>query len=187
MAVGLLGAARSAAAIEVDPVPAQIQAALDRGKQAAILQQSPDRFYARFGALDGLHPNGFLITKLGGLSVMATHMALRGLEPSTADIAQVTDSPTMLISATILGDSPAFARDSYMTLDQGRRVIKPLTVRADGQATRSQTVPEAPKFQAKVVATFSYAEFDPKAQTTITVFPASGGRINFRLNFADIE
>jgi hypothetical protein len=144
-------------------------------------------FYARFGSSDALHPGGFLVTKLGGLSVMATHMALRGLEPSAADIAQVTEAQTMQVNMTILGDSPSLAVNSYMVLDQGGRVVTPATVRVDGQAGRSSTWPKSPKFQAKVVAAFRYSDFDPNAQTTITVFPASGGEVRFVLNFAEID
>jgi hypothetical protein len=176
-----------ATAIEVRPSKAQIQTALDRGREASALHQLPDMFYARFGATDELHPHGFLVTKLGGLSVMATHMTLRGLEPSAADIAQVTEAPTMLVSAVILGDSPSFAVNSYMVLDQGGRVVKPVTVRVDGQAGRSSVWPQSPKFQAKVVASFNYADFDPMARTTITVFPPSGGEVRFSLNFAELE
>ena len=72
----------SASAIEVRPTAEQIQIALDQGKEATQTQSPPDSFYVRFGATDELHSNGFLITKLGGLSVMAAHMALRGLQPS---------------------------------------------------------------------------------------------------------
>ena len=175
------------AAIEVQPAKAQVQLSLDRGKEAAAHRQAPETFYTRFGSGDDLHPGGFLVTKLGGLSVLATHMALRGLEPSAADIAQVTEAPTMLVSTVILGDSPSFAVNSYMVLDQGGRVVKPATVRVDGQASRSQAWPESPKFRAKVVATFRYADFDPNAPTTIIVFPATGGEVRFTLSFADIE
>ena len=175
------------AAIEVQPAQAQVRAALDRGKEAAVQHQSPETLYARFGSADHLHPGGFLITKLGGLSVLATHMALRGLEPSAADIAQVTEAPTMLVSAGILGDSPSFAVNSYMVLDQGGRVVKPATVRVDGQASRSSAWPQSPRFRAKVVATFRYSDFDPNERTTITVFPGTGGEIHFSLNFAEIE
>ena len=176
-----------APAIEVRPSTAQIQTALDRGREASAQHQLPDRFYARFGATDALHPNGFLVTKLGALSVLATHMALRGLEPSAADIAQVTEAPTMLVSAVILGDSPSFAVNSYMVLDQEGQAVKPVTVRVDGQAGRSSAWPQSPKFQAKVVASFNYADFDPMARTTIIVFPPSGGEVRFSLNFAELE
>ena len=175
------------AAIEVQPAQTQVRLALDRGKEAAAHRQAPETLYARFGSDDDLHPGGFLVTKLAGLSVMATHMALRGLEPSAADIAQVTKAPTMLVSTVILGDNPSFAVNSYMVLDQGGRVVKPVTVRVDGQASRSQAWPESPKFRAKVVATFRYVDFDPNAPTTIIIFPATGGEVRFTLSFADIE
>lgn len=175
------------AAIEVQPEQAQIRLSLDRGKEAAAHRQAPEIFYTRFGSGDELHPGGFLVTKLGGLSVLATHMALRGLEPSTADIAQVTEAQTMQVSTMILGDSPSFAVNSYIVLDQRGRIVKPATVRVDGQASRSSVWPQSPKFRAKVVATFRYADFDPKAQTTITVFPATGGEVRFSLNFAELE
>ncbi len=183
----LLGTVCPSAAIEVDPTQTQIQTALDRGKQAAAQHHPPETFYARFGNGDDLRPGGFLVTKLGGLSVMATHMALRGLEPSAADIAQVTESPTMLLSAVILGESPSFAVNSYMVLDQGGRVVTPATVRVDGEASRSSAWPKSPKFQARVIAMFRYSDFDPHVQTTITVFPASGGEVHFAINFAEIE
>lgn len=98
-----------ALAIEPQPDVGQIQAALDAGKAAAKEGRAPDSFYTRFGAQDELHPNGFLITRLQALSVMATHMALRGLEPAEADIAQVLATRTMLVSTAIFGEVPTFA------------------------------------------------------------------------------
>lgn len=183
----LLGIVNPAAAIEVDPSHAQIQVALDRGKNAAAQHQPPETWYARFGGGDDLDPRGFLLTKLGGLSVMATHMARRGLEPSVTDIAQVMEAPTMLVSIVIFGDDPSFAVDSYMVLDQGGRTIRPGMVRFDGQADRSAVWPERPRFKAKVVASFAYVDFDPSAETTITVYPAHGRAVSFSLDFARIE
>jgi hypothetical protein len=175
------------AAIESRPSPEQIQAALDAGKAAAKEGRAPDSFYVRFGASDELHPGGFLITKLGALSVMATHMALRGLQPTEADVAQVLETKTMLVSTVIFGDVPTFAQESYMVFDQAGRTVKPVTVRFDGQANRSAAWPERPRFKAKVIASFNYSDFDPQAKTTITVFPASGGAESFVLDFAGIQ
>jgi len=174
-------------AIDVRPTPDQIQAALDRGKDAAEQRRPPDALYERFGATDELHPSGFLVTKMASLSVMATHMALRGLEPSEADVTQVLEGNTMLISTVIFGEAPNFAVDSYMVMDQGGKMVKPVTVRFDGQANRSAAWPESPRFKAKVVASFNYADFDPLAKTTITVFPAAGGEATFTLNFSEIH
>jgi hypothetical protein len=174
-------------AIDVHPTAEQIQTALDQGKEAAQKRSPPDTFYVRFGATDELHSSGFLITKLGGLSVMATHMALRGLQPGEPDVTQVLEGRTMLVSTVIFGHVPNFAADSYMVFDQGGKTIKPVTVRFDGVADRSAAWPESPRFKAKVVASFNYADFDPNAKTTITVFPASGGESSFSLNFGEIH
>lgn len=177
----------SAYAIDVQPTAEQIQAALERGKEAAQKRSPPDTFYARFGATDELHSSGFLITKLGGLSVMATHMALRGLQPSETDVTQVLQGQTMLVSTVIFGDVPNFAVDSYMVFDQGGKTIKPVTIRFDGFANRSAAWPESPRFKAKVIASFNYTDFDPNAKTTITVFPANGGESSFHLDFSEIH
>jgi hypothetical protein len=177
----------SAHAIEVLPTAEQIQTALDQGKAAAQKGRPPDSFYVRFGVTDEVQPKGFLVTKIGALSVMATHMALRGLQPSKDDVTQVLEGTTMLISTVILGNTPNFAVDSYMVLEQGGEPIKPVMVRFDAQANRSVVWPKSPRFKAKVVASFNYADFDPKAKTTITVYPATGGESSFSINFGEID
>jgi len=171
-------------AIEIAPTNEQIRTALDRGKDAAQRHEPPDSFYVRFGSADALHPSGFLITTLGSLSVMATHMALRGIEPNEADVLQVLETKTMLVSTVIFGDVPTFAAESYMVFDQGGHTIKPVSVRFDGQGSRSAVWPESPRFKAKVIASFNYADFDPKAPTTLTVFPANGGEVSYALDFS---
>ena len=101
----MLRTAPAVSAIEIQPSQEEIRAALQRGTEAAKEHRPPDTFYTRFGASDDLHPSGFLITKLAALSVMATHMGLRGVEPSEADIALALDGKTMLVSATIFGNA----------------------------------------------------------------------------------
>jgi hypothetical protein len=128
-----------------------------------------------------------LITKLGGLSILATHMALRGIQPSEVDTTQVLEDPTMLVSTVIFGNGSNFAVDSYIVFDQGGKTIKPVIVRFDGSADRSAAWPESPRFKAKVVASFTYDDFDPKARTTITVFPANGGETSFSVDFSEIH
>ena len=184
---GLLSFVGLAVAIEVSPTPTHIQVALDRGKQAAAQHHSPETLYRRFGGIDSVLTEGVLLTKLGGLSVLAAHMALRGFEPSAADVAHVIEASTMLVSATIVGERPDFAVNSYMVLDQEGRTIKPFTVRVDGQADRRTTWPESQKFLAKIVATFRYNDFDPNARTTITIFPAGGGEVRVLVDFAHLE
>ena len=177
----------SAHALDVHPTAVQIQTALDQGKEVAEKRMPPDSFYVRFGVADEVQPKGFLITKIGALSVMAAHMALRGLEPSEADVAQVLEGKTMLISTVILGNKPNFAVDSYMVLDQGGKTIKPVMVRFDAQADRSVVWPKSPRFKAKVVASFNYDDFNSRAKTTIIVYPATGGESRFTIDFGEID
>lgn len=177
----------SAYAIEVHPTAKQIQTAIEQGNEAAEKGSPPESFYERFGVSDAVTPRGFLVTKLGALSVMATHMALRGHQPSESDVRHVLESQTMLVSTVIFGNAPNFAVDSYIVLEQGGKVIKPATVRFDAKADRSVVYPKTPRFKAKVVASFNYADFDPLAETTITVYPATGGEASFSMKFLDMH
>ena len=97
------------------------------------------------------------------------------------------EGQTMLVNTVIFGNVPNFAVDSYIVLEQGGKVIKPVTVRFDAKADRSVVYPKTPRFKAKVVASFNYADFDPLAETTITVYPATGGEASFPMNFLDIH
>jgi hypothetical protein len=184
--VGLL-APDDGHAVEAQPNRSQIARALAKGKEAAAARIPPDRLYAWFGSKQDLEPQGFLMSKLIGLTVMATHFALRGASPSDAEITQVLDDPLLLISVMIFGDRPDFAVDSYVLLAQGDRVIKPVRVRFDGQASRSSVWPQVPAYRAKIVASFSYTELDLRAKTRLSVFPARGGEVSFDLDFAAID
>ena len=183
----LLVGSVSALAIEVQPTRPQIEAALERGKLAAAARTPPDRLYHWFGSSHELEPRGFLMTKLAGLAVMSTHFALRSAVPSDAEITRILDERTLLISLLIFGDRPDFARDSYVVVQQCQRTIKPITVRFDGQANRTAVWPEAPAYRAKVVASFSYSDLDPRARTRISVFPGTGGEVAFDLDFQEID
>ena len=174
-------------AIDAHPTAQQIQAALAQGKEAAQKGRSPDSFYVRFGVTDEVQPKGFLVTKIGALSVMATHMILRGIQPSEADVTQVLEDNTLLISTVIFGNSPNFAVNSYLVLNQEKKTIKPVMVRFDAQANRSVVWPKSPRFKAKVVASFNYADFDPNAKTSITVYPGTGGESSFSIDFSEIR
>ena len=174
------------AAIEMRPPAAEVAAALEQGRAAAKDRVPPDRLYAWFGSSEPFEPRGFLMTKLVGLRVMAAHFALRGEQPSEAEVQRILDEPSLLVSVTIFGDGPAFAVESYLVLVQGESIIKPQTVRFDGRAQRTTVWPRAPAYQAKVVASFPYAEFDPHAPTKISVFPRAGGEVSFDLDFSAI-
>src|SRR4029077_4137228 len=113
----------SAYAIDVHPTAKQIQTAIEQGNEAAEMRSTPESFYVWFGVSDAVTPRGFLVTKLGALSVMASHMALRGHQPSESDVRQVLESQTMLVNTVIFGNTPNFAVDSYMVLEQGGKII----------------------------------------------------------------
>lgn len=176
-----------ARAIVIHPSRDQIESALERGRTAATARIPPDRLYTWFGSQHDLEPNGFLLTKIAGLTVMSAHFALRTATPGEAEIAQVLAEPFLLISVIMLGDRPDFAADSYMVLAQGDRVIKPVKVRFDGQAARTSAWPKAPAYRAKVVASFSYGDLDPLAKTRLSVFPSGGGEVSFDLDFSQID
>ncbi|MGH7233200.1 MAG: hypothetical protein ACREJU_17855 [Nitrospiraceae bacterium] len=185
--MGLMTLGAPAAAIDVQPTPVQIATALERGNAAAASRTPPDRLYAWFGSSQELEPRGFLMTKIAGLRVLATHFALRGQTPTDSDIRRILDDEVLLISVTLFGDRPTFAVDSYMLLFQSGHTLKPAKVRFDGQATRTAVWPQRPAYQAKVVAAFRYADLIPDAKTRLSVFPPDGGEISFDLDFATIE
>jgi len=174
-------------AIDVQPTRSQIETALERGKAAAVARTPPDRLYAWFGSVNEREPRGFLMTKLAGLTVMSAHFALRSATPADAEINRILEDQSLLISVVVFGDRPNFAVDSYMVLQQGQRTIKPINVRFDGQASRTSVWPHVPAYRAKVVASFFYADFDPRARTRISVFPGSGGEVLFDLDFKQID
>lgn len=176
-----------AQAIEVQPTRVQIEAALQQGRAAAEKRIPPDQLYAWFGASDDLHPKGFLMTKLNGLVVMGTHFALRSATPTEQEIAQILNAKTLLVSVILFGDRPNFAVDSYVVLEQHGRTIKPLNVRFDARAARTAVWPSSPAYRAKVVASFAYADLDPRAKTKLVVFPSGGGEVTFELDFAQID
>lgn len=173
-------------AIEVNPIPAHIDAALERGRVAAAARTPPVELYAWFGTPDGLAPHGFLMTKLAGLAVMSTHFALRAEGPSEQEIRQILDDRYLLISIILFGAGPDFAVDTYVLLTQDTRTIAPVKVRFDATADRTSLWPKSPGYRAKVVASFAYADFDPKARTKLSVYPRSGGEVSFDLDFAAI-
>ena len=103
-------------AIEVRPTPAQIQAALEKGKATAEARKPPDRLYEWFGSFEEFEPRVFLMTKVSGLAVLSTHFALRSESPSNQDIQRILDERDVLISVMIWGDSPRFAMDGWIVM-----------------------------------------------------------------------
>ena len=185
--VGTLGIlAMESRAIEVSPTNVQVQQAVEQGLRAAKDRVLPNRLYAWFGSDEELRPKGFLMTKMNGLTVMASHFGLRGETPSGTEIRRILAEETMLVSVTIFGKTRNFADDSYLVLKQGEKLVKPLKVRFDGVAQRTKVWPKAPRYKAKVIGSFRYDTFDPKARTTIIVFPSQGDEVSFDVEFSGI-
>lgn len=173
-------------AIVSSPSPSQIEEALKRGEDLAQQREPPVTLYASFGTPETMNPHGFVMTKLSGVAVMAGHFALRGERPSRQDVERILSEEELQVVVTVFGDSPIFARDSYLLLKQGDRLIKPTRIRADGRATPVGPLATQPAFRAKIVASFAYDSFAPDAETIVAVFPGVGGEVNFILNFSSI-
>lgn len=180
----------NALAIEVQPGPVQIEAALEQGRAAAIARTPPVELYAWFGPpkdpSDEFRPRGFLMTKLTGLAVMSAHFALRSERPSDLEVSRIVDDNFLQVSVTIYGDRRDFAQNTFIMLMQGGRKIMPAHVRSDAAGDRTSAWPKSPAYRAKVVASFSYGEFDPLAKTQVSVFPRHGGELSFDLDFSAI-
>ena len=173
-------------AIEVSPTDAQVAQAVEQGLRAAKDRVLPNRLYTWFGSDRELRPNGFLMTKMNGLTVMASHFGLRGETPSETEIRRILAEEAMLVSVTIFGETGTFADNSYIVLKQGEKLVKPLNVRFDGVAQRTKVWPKAPRYKAKVIGSFRYDAFDPNAKTTIMVFPSTGSEVSFEVEFSTI-
>lgn len=183
---GLGVPAMESRAIEVSPTNVQVEQAVEQGLRAAKDRVLPNRLYTWFGSDQELRPKGFLMTKMNGLAVMASHFGLRGETPSETEIHRILVEETMLVSVTIFGEIPTFADNSYLVLKQGEKLVKPLKVRFDGVAQRTKAWPKAPRYKAKVIGSFRYDAFDPNAKTTIMVFPSKGKEVSFDVEFSNI-
>lgn len=184
---GTLGVpAMESRAIEVSPTTVQVEQAVEQGLRAAKDRVLPNRLYAWFGSDAELRPKGFLMTKMNGLIVMASHFGLRGETPTKTEIRRILAGETMLVSVTIFGETRTFADNSYIVLKQGEKLVKPLNVRFDAVAQRTRVWPKAPRYKAKVIGSFRYDAFDPNAKTMIMVFPGKGNEVSFDVEFSNI-
>ena len=177
-------------AIETQPSPEQITEALERGKAAATTRIPPIELYSWFGPpgdpATEFRPRGFLMTKLSGLAVLSAHFALRAQQPNEQEIRRVLDDTYLQVSVMLYGDRRDFAQNTFVMLVQGDRKIMPVQIRSDATADRTSAWPKSPAYRAKVVASFAYGDFDPRAKTQLSVFPRTGGELSFDLDFAAI-
>lgn len=174
-------------AIVQHPSQSQILEAVEKGQEGARSRNPPNTLYWHFGSSEeDFQPHGFLMTKLSGIAVLSGHFALRGERPTSKEIQRVVDEEALQVVVMIFGDSPTFAMDSYLLLQQGNRLIKPDRIRFDARASPISQRHGKPVFRAKIVASFVYGTFALEAPTTIKVFPGAGGELRFDLNFSAI-
>ncbi len=171
-------------AIVVNPSKKDVEEAVQRGKEAAQKKIPPSQLFWHFGDQADFQPRGFLMTKIGGLAVMATHYALRGEDPTHEAIQRVVQEKELQVIVTVFGETPTFAQESYLIMEQGGRVIKPERIRADGRATSIAQYTGNLAFRAKIVASFPYPSFEPSSLTRIKVFPGAGGEVSFSIDLA---
>lgn len=176
----------SVEAIIQDPSPLQIEEAIKRGEMLTKKRQPPVTLYTSFGDSSNFMAHGFLMTKLGGVAVMTGHFSLRGERPSQQEIERILSEEELQVVVTVFGDSPFFARNSYLLLKQGDNLITPTRIRADGRAVPVGPWDTKPVFRAKIVASFPYGSFASDAETVVSVFPGVGGEVEFVLDFSEI-
>ena len=184
---GLGVPAMESRAIEVSPTNVQVEQAVEQGLRAAKDRVLPNRLYTWFGSDQALRPKGFLMTKMNGLTVMASHFGLRGETPSEAEIQRILAGETMLVSVTIFGEIPAFA-DKQLHRAEARRETGEAPQRAirRGSSAHKRHGPKPPRYKAKVIGSFQYDAFDPNAKTTIMVFPSKGQEVSFEVEFSGV-
>jgi len=176
----------SALAILTDPDQKQVEQAVKRGIDFAQQHRPPNELYWHFGSHEQFEPHGFLVTKINGVAVLASHYGLRGEHPTEQDIQRVVSEGALQVVVTIFGDSPDFARESYLLIKQDSQVVKPERIRFDVQARVVGQDQRGAVYRAKIVGLFPYTWFEPTSPAILAVFPGSGGEITFAIDFSTI-
>ena len=182
----ILSTTVNAHAILQHPDKKQVDHAVKRGIDFAQQHRPPNELYWHFGSTEKFEPQGFLVTKVSGLAVMAGHYALRGEQPTDQDIQRVLGEDALQVVVTVFGNTPDFARDSYLLLKQDDQMIKPDRIRFDARARVVGHDQGDSVFRAKIVGLFPYGTFEPESHATLLVFPGAGGEIRFDLDFSTI-
>ena len=168
------------------PHKEQVAHALQRGIDFAQQHRPPNELYSHFGSKSKFEPHGFLVTKVSGLAVMSGHYALRGEQPTEQDIQRLLGEDALQVVVTIFGNTPGFARDSYLLFKQDDQMIKPERIRLDARARSVGHDQRTSIFRAKIVGVFPYGTFDPDSHATLLVFPGAGREIKFDLDLSTI-
>ncbi len=173
-------------ALVQNPTKTQVHQAIKRGIDFAKEHRPPNELYWHFGSTKNFEPYGFLVSKLSGLAVMASHYGLRGQEPTEQDIERVLTEDALQVVVTVFGPSSGFAKDSYLLMRQEQAVVKPTRIRFDARAHKAGQDQGMPVYRAKIVAIFPYETLRLESPATLLVFPGSGGEIHFELDLSSI-
>ena len=182
----ILSATVNAYGILPHPDKKQVDHAVKRGIDFAQQRRPPNELYWHFGSTKKFEPQGFLVTKVSGLAVMSGHYALRGEQPTEQAIQRVLEEDALQVVVTVFGNTPGFARDSYLLLKQDHQMVKPDRIRFDARARPVGHDQGVSVFSAKIVGLFPYGTFEPESRATLLVFPGAGGEIRFDLDLSTI-
>jgi len=111
--------------------------------------------------------DGMIHTKFFGLAYLGYRLARKHKSPEKAEIEAILHSYEEYfgIDISTYGDEIDFAKDYYIVLRQGIKIIE--AVSTDRWADTTDYFPESPSYKATVTSIFPYSEIDPKGKTTI--------------------
>jgi len=182
--------ASPSAAIVVDLDPAAVKQAIEEGKQMKDeeLKNVPTRFGANLkedicGGGGEIRTKTFALNRIGSLMARNPEQAEQDKAKIDESIQKVLDSKVLKITFDFCGDTADFAEGSSATLEQGGKMIKGEMAKPD----RAKKNEKGPAFRGKIVASFPYSSFDPKAPTKITLFPPVGDAMSWEVDFSKIR
>ncbi|GJL62474.1 MAG: hypothetical protein NPIRA04_11280 [Nitrospirales bacterium] len=100
-------------------------------------------------------------------------------------IQEILQMPYLEVEVRLCGDEEFFAEGVDIALQQGSAMARPVDV---GAAERGKKNPgDIPSYRSRFTARFAYADFDPKAASTLAVFFPDGKLINIEADLAKIR
>jgi hypothetical protein len=109
----------------------------------------------------------------------------RSIRMPETKIKEILDMPYLEVEIRLCGEEEFFAEGADVALQQGTAMVRPVDV---GPAERGRKNPGSPpSYRSRFTARFAYADFDPKAKSTLAVFFPDGKLINIDADFAKIR
>jgi hypothetical protein len=183
-------AADTAGAIDVDLNAAAVKKAVEDGKQMKDddLKTISTRFGANLkddicGGGGAIRTKTVTLNRLGGAIARNPEQAEQDKAKIDEQIQKILDSKVLKIEFDFCGETADFAEGSSATLEQGGKMIKGEMAKPD-KAKKNE---KGPAYRGKIVASFPYSSFDPKASTKITLFPPIGDAMTWEVDFSKIR